>query len=210
MDNASVARALRESKAVKFTAIVDGESRALSTSRTKGRWERLAALALSLGAESVECFDASNAMLCVVKLEESTQSAPVAQKGEVRRGATEMEAMFALVMESADRQVARYSASVEQVLSSTTRVLEAVTRRMEALDARAEESLKAREDGLRSDVLALTAMAESLQVERAAVDEVLSQAATEKADEDSEGARMVGELLKPLGAAVAAKVMGSS
>lgn len=209
MDNASCARALRESKGVKFSAIVDGEARALSTSRTKGRWERLAALALSLGAESVECFDASGAMVSVVRLEEQpTQAA--SQKTETRKGATEMEALFALVMESADRQVARYSASVEQVLSSTTRVLEAVTRRMEALDERAEASLKAREDGLRSDVLALTAMAESVQAERAAVDEALTQAVSEKTAEDSEGAAMVAKLLEPLGAAVAAKVMGGA
>ena len=121
-----------------------------------------------------------------------------------------MAEMFALVMESSDRQVARFSASVEQVLSATTRTLEAVTRRMEALDARAEESLRLREDGLRSDVLALTSMAENIQAERAAVDDVLAKAEAEKEEGDSETTRLVGELLKPIGAAVAAKVMGQS
>lgn len=204
MDIAALATAFRESKALTFVADVEGAEKTLTLKRSKGCWERLAKLAVSLGADSVECRDASGGVVAVVQVREK-DAAPGGKSVAPR---SEVGELVALVMESADRQVARYSSSVEAVLAAQTRALEAVTRRMEVLDERVQASLAQREESLRGDTLALASMAESIQAERAAVEEVIAEAESSRQQEESEGSRMVGKLLEPLAASIAAKVIG--
>lgn len=210
MDIASLSAAFRESKAVTFVADVEGAEKVLTLKRSKGCWERLAKLAISVGADSVECRDASGGVVAVVPVREKDAAPSSVSAGKPLAHRSEMGELFALVMESADRQVARYSSSVEAVLAAQTRALEAVTRRMEALDERVQASLAQREESLRGDTLALSAMAESLQAERAAVDQVITEAESSRQEEESESARMVGKLLEPVAASIAAKIVGGT
>lgn len=210
MDIASLAAAFRESKALTFVADVEGAEKTLTLKRSKGCWERLAKLAVSVGADSVECRDALGGVVAVVQVREREAASPSSSAGKPLAHRSEMGELFALVMESADRQVARYSSSVEAVLAAQTRALEAVTRRMEALDERVQASLAQREESLRGDTLALSAMAESLQAERAAVDQVITEAESSRQEEETESARMVGKLLEPVAASIAAKIVGGT
>ena len=211
MDIAALATAFRESKALTFVADVEGAEKTLTLKRSKGCWERLAKLAVSVGADSVECRDASGGVVAVVQVREREAASPSSVgAGKPLAHRSEMGELFALVMESADRQVARYSSSVEAVLAAQTRALEAVTCRMEALDERVQASLAQREESLRGDTLALSAMAESLQAERAAVDQVITEAESSRQEEETESARMVGKLLEPVAASIAAKIVGGT
>lgn len=203
-DCARIARELHESKGAAFVAVTEDGEKTLTSPKTKGRWDRLARLAVSLGASRIECRDEAGDVLAVVVVDDApsvpVSSAPAPMSAQV----TELAAMLRMVTESADRQVARFQEGTMATLASSLRMLDVVTRRVDSLETRQESSLRGRERDIEESHGALLRMGADLAQERAEVEAAIDATATKDPSQE-----MVVKLLEPLGLAIAARVTGA-
>lgn len=137
------ARALRESRAERFFALVDGKEREVRAAKTRGRWERLHDAAHALGASSIECRDEDGATLAVVQLgeqlepllEEDDQAQQLEQLPlRARSSADEVERLLTLVLRAQDAAVARQGEQVRQVTDAALSVMNAAAERASSME----------------------------------------------------------------------------
>ena len=122
IDSARVARELCESKASAFVAITEDGEKVLQAPKTKGRWDRLARLAVSLGALRIECrADGGEVVAVVVVDDEPVRAAPAAAvaASPVSQQIGEMAMLMRMVADSADKQVERFQAATMATLGSS-------------------------------------------------------------------------------------------
>lgn len=196
----ALARALRDSKAARFFAIVDEEKpRELKTAKTRGRWERLVNSAIALGAHAVECRDEDGAVLDVVALDgaELEPDAPSLSSSSSLKpsSAAEVERLLGLVLRAQDVALQRQGEHVTRVTESALRVMESAANRASSMERAVLALVQRRERELEQT-------AEQLDAELAAMARADARAAAERAQQAEETSALDGMAEKLIADAV--------
>lgn len=139
----AVTRALRESRATRFFALVDGDAREVKAAKTRGRWERLHDSALSLGASAIECRDDDGAVLAVVALDvledddgadDGADDASAREPKRERGTAGEVERLLSIVLRAQDAAVQRQAEQVQSVTNAALQVMNAAAERAASME----------------------------------------------------------------------------
>ncbi len=210
------ARALREARAERFFAVIDGEAkREVRAAKTRGRWERLHDAAHALGASAIECRDEEGATLAVVglgvPLDELEEDAPQLELRDAPRArggssADEVERLLALVLRAQDSAVARQSEQVRQVTDAALSVMNAAAERASSMERAVLALVQQRERELAavSDQLHQDARA----IERAELARSAAAAASREEDGELDGMvqKLIDDAVTP---ALTAKIMAA-
>jgi len=200
------ARALRESKADRFFALVEGEPREVKAAKTRGRWERLVSASIALGATSIECRDTSGATLAVVELDQDDNDRPSLPEAKPTPSgsAGEVERLLGLVLRAQDQAVSRQAEQVKAITDAALSVMQAAADRASSMERAVLSLVQQRERELDATAQQLDAELRSAMREQHAT-------ARAKADETAEGGEldaMASQLMKEaVTPALQAKVM---
>lgn len=203
----AAARALRESKADRFFALVDGEPREVRAAKTRGRWERLVGASVALGASSIECRDASGATLAVVDLEEDEPREPIAAAPErAAPGGTagEVERLLGLVLRAQDAAVSRQAEQVKQITDAALSVMQAAADRASSMERAVLSLVQQRERELDATAQQLDAELRAAAREQQAAARAKAEEAEETGELDAMASKLMSEAVTP---ALQAKVM---
>lgn len=198
LDDAA-ARALRDSKADRFFAMVDGEEREVRAAKTRGRWERIVSAARALGASSIDARDASGATLAVVELHDvddehgrDVDPAPTRDTGT----AGEVERLLAVVLRAQDAAVARQAEQVQAITSAALSVMQASAARAASMERAVLALVQQRERDLEHAAAELEATARAM----ARADETArrERAEDESSELDAMATTLVREAVVPV------------
>ncbi len=203
----AAARALRESKAERFFAVVDGEPREVKAARTRGRWERLVAASIALGASAIECRDTSGATLAVVELddEEPRETIAAAPERPAPSGsAGEVERLLGLVLRAQDAAVSRQAEQVKQITDAALSVMQAAADRASSMERAVLSLVQQRERELDATAQQLDAELRAAAREAQATARAKAEETEEAGELDAMASKLMTEAVTP---ALQAKVM---
>lgn len=201
------ARALRESKADRFFALVEGEPREVKAAKTRGRWERLVSASIALGATSIECRDTSGATLAVVELDQEddddrpslpeAKPAPSGSAGEVER-------LLGLVLRAQDAAVSRQAEQVKAITDAALSVMQAAADRASSMERAVLSLVQQRERELDATAQQLDAELRAAAREQQAAARAKAEESEEAGELDAMATQLMKEAVTP---AVQAKFM---
>lgn len=201
----ALAKALRDSRAERFFAMVEGEAREVKAAKTRGRWERLLAASVALGASAIECRDASGATLAVVELDaedEPRAASPVPEK--VSGNAGEVERLLGLVLRAQDAAVSRQAEQVKQITDAALSVMNAAAERASSMERAVLSLVQQRERELDATAAQLDAELRAVAREHAAATRAKGEEAEDSGDLEAMASSLMKEAVTP---ALQAKVM---
>lgn len=174
-DVEAVTRALRESRATKFFAMLDGgDVREVKAAKTRGRWERLRDSARALGAHAIECRDDDDAVLAVVQLDELDDVSELEEVAleepkakEARGTAGEVERLLSIVLRAQDAAVQRQAEQVTSVTQAALSIMTAAAERAATLERAVLALVQHREKELDAAAAQLDADARAIARARA-------------------------------------------
>lgn len=167
-DDARVDRleaALKASRASRVEVRVGDEWRELAAARTRGRWRRLAELALRMDADGVRCLIGDRIVDSIALDEDDEQEAeqtatpnpgPPPTEGELVRFAS----LLRLVIEAQDRAVARHTEQARGITDAAIGVMRAATDRATTAERAASAMMAERARDLELAASTLDARAE--------------------------------------------------
>lgn len=213
----AVARALRESRATRFFAVVEGEPREVKAAKTRGRWERLADAATALGASRIEARDDDGATLAVVQLGEvddepaDVEPEPRERERERRDSVAEVERLLVVVLRAQDHALQRHAEQTRAIVDASVQVMTASAERASSLERAVLSLVQQRERDLEAahESLAAEARANMRAAARAKPED--EEEAQASKDFDAMGRKLIEEHVMPVvGARIAAKLGGGS
>ena len=199
----AVTRALRESRASRFFAMVDGEPREVKAAKTRGRWERLHDSAVAMGATAIECRDDGGAVLAFVELEELgaelVEERVDAFDGPKRARDTstagEVERLLSIVLRAQDAAVQRQAEHVQSVTSAALSVMNAAAERAASMERAVLALVQQREREL--DAAAAQLDAEARAIARARKKPAESEEDDTMSELDKIGTQLVRDAVMP-------------
>ncbi len=213
-----VARALRESRATRFFAVVEGEPREVKAAKTRGRWERLADAATALGASRIEARDDDGATLAVVQLGEvddepaDVEPEPTRERERERRDSVaEVERLLVVVLRAQDHALQRHAEQTRAIVDASVQVMTASAERASSLERAVLSLVQQRERDLEAahESLAAEARANMRAAARSKPED--EEEAQASKDFDAMGRKLIEEHVMPVvGARIAAKLGGGS
>lgn len=151
-----------------WATLAKGEPRELAAAKVRGRFERLASLALGLGAVAVELRNGA-VVVAVVPVEDDEDDATpvVVQRAEpITSDAEAVRAMVKVVLEAQDVAVKRNAEFMQRVMDSALAVMKTASERTSVLERALLASLSSREKDLAQGFELLAAQGQDLAIER--------------------------------------------
>ena len=171
--------AMRASRATSISVRVGDEWREITAPRTRGRWRRMAELAVRMEADAVRCCIGDQIVESISLDDETPPPAPIASEparvedGELGRFA----ALLRLVIEAQDRAVARHTEQARGITDAAIGVMRAATDRAAVAERTAQAMMDERARDLALAANTLDARAEEAEATRdeAGLDQMVTQ-----------------------------------
>ena len=121
----------------------DGDTRELSLSKGKGRWERALGAARALGADGLEARDEEGAIIEVIVLDEMTSARKHNGDNGERPDLDQLSVLLTLCQDFADRTAGRQQETLSQVCETAIQIMKAAADRAERSERALDKVLRA-------------------------------------------------------------------